>query len=247
MDVKGKNIIVTGGARGMGRTFAIDLKAQGAKPYIVNLHQDHIDQLKKEADIPGKIVDVADEKEVEAFVADYVRECGPPDVLVNNAGVTADALFIKKSGDEITKFPLENWEKVINVNLKGTFLFSREAAYHMVKNGVKGLIISISSVTRAGNVGQTNYSASKAAIIAMTVTWTKELSRYGIRVAAIAPGYVNTDMCAVIKPELREKLVKQIPLGRLGEKEEISEAVQFIIKSNFFTGRVLEIDGGMRI
>ncbi len=247
MDFAGKNIIITGGARGLGRAFAIDLKALGAKPYVVNRHQEHLDQLQQEYGIPGKIVDVGNEKEVETFFAQYVREYGPPDVLINSAGIVADSLFIKKKGDEITKFPLANWEKVINVNLTGTFLFSREAAYYMVKHGVKGVIINISSVTRAGNVGQTNYSATKAGLIAMTVTWTKELSRYGIRVAAIAPGYINTEMCSAIKPELQEKLVKNIPVGRLGERDEISQAAQFIIQNDFFNGRVLEIDGGMRI
>ena len=247
MDFAGKNVVITGGARGLGRTFAIDLKGLGAKPYVVNCHQEHLDQLQKEHGIPGKIVDVGNEKEVETFFEQYVREQGPPDVLINSAGIVADSLFIKKSEDEIIKFPLANWEKVLNVNLTGTFLFSREAAYYMVKHGVKGVIINISSVTRAGNVGQTNYSATKAGVIAMTVTWTKELSRYGIRVAAIAPGYVNTDMCAAMKPEMREKLTKTIPLGRLGEREEISQAAQFIIKNDFFNGRVLEVDGGMRI
>ncbi len=247
MDISGKNIIITGGARGLGRRYAEDLKAQGAKPYVINLHQEHIDALRKEAGIPGRVVDVSNEKAVESFIEDYTQKYGPPDVLINNAGIVADNLLIKKKEGEIIKFPISDWEKVINVNLTGTFLFAREAAYQMVKHDVKGLIINISSVTRAGNMGQTNYSATKAGLIAMMVTWTKELSRYGIRVAAIAPGYVNTDMCAVIKAELRDKLIKQIPIGRLAEREEISLAVQFVIKNDFFNGRVLEVDGGMRL
>jgi 3-oxoacyl-[acyl-carrier protein] reductase len=225
----------------------VDLKARGAKPFVVDVMQDALDTLKKETGIFGKVLDVTREKDVEAFFEGYVKENGTPDVLINNAGITSDGLFIKKKGDEITKFPYANWEKVINVNLNGVFLCGREAAYYMVKDGVKGVIVNISSICRAGNLGQSNYSATKAAVVALTVTWSKELMRYGIRVGAIAPGYINTEMVAKIKPEMLEKLIQGIPAGRLGAMAEISKTAQFIIENDFFTGRVLEVDGGMRI
>lgn len=247
MDMQGKKIIITGGARGMGRQFALDLKALGAQPYVVDVIQENLDALMAETGIPGSKVDVGNEKDVEAFFEKYVVEHGAPDVLVNNAGITADSLFIRKKGEDITKFPLSNWERVLSVNLTGVFLCAREAAFHMVKNGVKGVIINISSISRSGNLGQTNYSATKAAVDAMTVTWAKELSRYGIRVGAIAPGYINTEMVAKIRQEVLDKIIQNIPVGRLGEMEEISRAAQFIIGNDFFTGRVLEVDGGMRI
>ncbi len=247
MELKGKNIVVTGGARGMGKRFASDLKNFGAKPYVVDVIQENLDALKSETGIPGQMVDVSNEKSVETFFEKYTSENGAPDVLINNAGITADALFIKQKGDEITKFPFSNWEKVINVNLTGVFLCAREAAFQMVKHKVKGVIINISSISRAGNTGQTNYSATKSAVDAMTVTWAKELSRYGIRVGAIAPGYINTEMVAKIRPDVLEKVIQNIPTGRLGEMEEITQAVQFIIKNDFFTGRIIEVDGGMRI
>jgi len=247
MELAGKKVIITGGARGMGKRFATDLKALGAKPFVVDVVQENLDALKAETGIPGQIVDVSSEKSVEGFFESYVADNGAPDVLINNAGITADALFIKQKGDEITKFPLSSWEKVINVNLTGVFLCAREAAFQMVKHKVKGVIVNISSISRAGNLGQTNYSAAKSAVDAMTVTWAKELSRYGIRVGAIAPGYINTEMVAKIRPEMLEKIVANIPIGRLGEMEEISRTVQFIIGNDFFTGRVLEVDGGMRI
>lgn len=247
MEIAGKRVIITGGGRGMGKKFAIDLKNLGAKPYVLDVLQENLDTLKNEAGIPGQVVDVSREKEVETFFDGYTAENGAPDVLINNAGITVDAFFIKQKGDEITKFPFSNWEKVINVNLTGVFLCAREAAFYMVKHGVKGLIINISSISRAGNLGQTNYSATKSAVDAMTVTWAKELSRYGIRVGAIAPGYINTEMVAKIRPDVLEKVIQNIPMGRLGEMEEISQAVQFIIKNDFFTGRILEVDGGMRI
>jgi 3-oxoacyl-[acyl-carrier protein] reductase len=231
----------------MGRKFAVDFRAAGAQPFVVDVIQDNIDALKAEMSIPGKVVDVTSEKDVEAFFEGFAAEYGAPDVLINNAGITADGLFIRKKGDEISKFPMSNWERVMNVNLTGVFLCAREAAYQMVKHGVKGVIINISSISRAGNLGQTNYSATKAAVDAMTVTWAKELARYGIRVGAIAPGYINTEMVAKIKPEVLDKIVQNIPVGRLGEMDEISEAAQFIAKNDFFTGRVMEVDGGMRI
>jgi 3-oxoacyl-[acyl-carrier protein] reductase len=247
MELSGKNVVVTGGARGMGKRFAMDLKGLGAKPYVVDVIQENLDVLENETGIPGQVVDVSNEKSVETFFENYTSKNGAPDVLINNAGITADALFIKQKGEEITKFPFSNWEKVINVNLTGVFLCAREAAFQMVKHQVKGVIINISSISRAGNLGQTNYSATKSAVDSMTVTWAKELSKFGIRVGAIAPGYINTEMVAKIRPDVLEKVIQNIPVGRLGEMDEISQAVQFIIKNDFFTGRIMEVDGGMRI
>lgn len=247
MEISGKKVVITGGGRGLGRRFAQALKLSGARPFVICLTQEHIDRLKEEDGIPGQVVDVSDEKQVVEFFEKYTFENGAPDILINNAGVTADAFFIKKKGDEVTKFPLANWEKVIGVNLTGVFLCARETAYHMVKSGVRGLIINISSISRAGNMGQTNYSASKSAVDSMTVTWSKELARYGIRVCAIAPGYINTDMVAGVRPDVLEKVIQNIPAGRLGEADEVSEALQFIVKNDFYTGRVMEIDGGMRL
>ncbi|MGA2193555.1 MAG: SDR family oxidoreductase [Nitrospirota bacterium] len=248
MDIGGKKIIITGGGRGMGRRFALHLKKLGADPFVLDVVQQNLDELMSEAGIPGRVVDVSSEDQVAAFFEDYARESGAPDVLVNNAGITADALFIKKKGDaEIIKFPLENCTRVININLIGSFLCAREAAYHMIKKGVKGVIVNISSISRAGNVGQTNYSASKSAVDAMTVTWAKELAKYGIRIGAIAPGYINTEMVAKIRPDMLDKIIQNIPLGRLGEMDEIALTVEFIIRNDFFTGRVVEVDGGMRI
>ena len=247
MELTNKKIIVTGGARGMGKRFALDLKALGANPYVVDVVQENLDALKNETGIPGQTVDVSSEKSVETFFERYASEYGAPDALINNAGITADGLLIKQKSDEITKFSFANWEKVLNVNLTGVFLCAREAAYHMVKGRVKGVIVNISSISRAGNLGQTNYSAAKSAVDAMTVTWAKELSKFGIRVGAVAPGYINTEMVAKIRPDVLQKLIEKIPAARLGEMPEISQAVQFIIRNDFFTGRILEVDGGMRV
>jgi 3-oxoacyl-[acyl-carrier protein] reductase len=247
MELSGRNVVITGGARGMGKRFAVDLKNLGAKPYVVDIAQESLDAFTKETGIPAEVLDVSSEKSVETFFENYTSKNGAPDVLINNAGITADALFIKQKGDEITKFPFSNWERVLNVNLTGVFLCAREAAFQMVKHHVRGVIINISSISRAGNLGQTNYSATKSAVDSLTVTWAKELSRYGIRVGAVAPGYINTEMVSKIRPDVLEKVIQNIPAGRLGSMEEISQAVQFIVKNDFFTGRIIEVDGGMRI
>jgi 3-oxoacyl-[acyl-carrier protein] reductase len=247
MEIPGKKVVITGGARGMGRKFAEDLSKLGAKPHVLDVLKENLDALNEEAGIPGTVVDVTSETEVEAFFERYAEEKGAPDVLINNAGITADGIFVRKKDEETKKFALSDWEKVLNVNLTGVFLCAREAAFHMVRQGVRGVIVNISSISRSGNLGQTNYSASKSAIDAMTVTWSKELSRYGIRVGAIAPGYINTEMVAKIREDVLNKIIQKIPVGRLGEMAEISRTVQFIIENEFFTGRVIEVDGGMRI
>lgn len=247
MDINGKNIIITGGARGMGKQFGVDLKALGAKPFAIDVIEENLKALSDETGIPGKVLDVTSEPDVESFFETYTREHGAPDVLVNNAGITADSLFIKKKDGEISKFSMDKWNRVIDVNLTGVFLCGREAAAQMAKHGVQGVIINISSISREGNFGQTNYSATKAGVAAMTVAWAKELSKYGIRSGAIAPGYINTEMVAKISRKVIEGIVDQIPIGRLGEMSEISRAVQFIIECDFFNGRVLEVDGGHRI
>ena len=140
---------------------------------------------------------------------------------------------------------LEQFQSVIDVNLTGVFLCGREVANHMVNNGNKGVIINMSSVARAGNMGQTNYAASKAGVVAMTTTWARELGRYGIRVAAIAPGVIRTAMTDAMKPEAKERLLKMKPVGRLGEADEIAHTAHFIFENEFVTGRVMEIDGGI--
>ncbi len=246
MEIKEKKVIITGGAQGLGKQFALDLKARGAFPYIADVDQAKIDSILDEAGIPGKAADVSDEESVISFFEGYIKNNGAPDVMINNAGINSDALLVKKK-DHIKKLSRADWQKVIDVNLTGVFLCGREAAAHMIRHGTKGLIINISSISRAGNFGQTNYSAAKAGVSAMTVAWSKELARSGIRVAAIAPGFVKTGMTEQLDEKIMDAIVKQIPLGRLGEKEEISRAVRFVIECDFVNGRTIEVDGGHRI
>ena len=244
MDLKNKHCVVTGAGRGLGKQIAIDLADNGAIVHACDINDDALQSLKNDCgdrEITFSACNVADEGSVKAFF-DAIPGV---DVLVNNAGITRDGLLMKKKEDVVTTMSLQDFQSVLNVNLSGVFLCAREAAVKMAEKG--GVIINISSVSRAGNFGQTNYSAAKAGVDAMTVTWSKELARYKIRCAGIAPGYVNTEMVARIKPEALEKITAQVPLKRLGEMSEISKTVQFIIVNDFVNGKILEVDGGLRI
>lgn len=248
MDIKNKRCLVTGAGRGLGKQIALDLAKSGASVHVCDISEDALKSIKDAGlDLPltFHVCNVTDESSVKAMFAE-ISAAGPLEVLVNNAGITRDGLLLKVNDNEIRTMPLENFKAVIDVNLTGVFLCAREAAVMMAQNG-GGVIINISSVSRAGNFGQTNYSAAKAGVDAMTVTWSKELARYGIRCAAIAPGYVKTEMVAAIKPEVLEKITAQVPLRRLGEMTEISQTVRFIIENDFVNGKILEIDGGLRI
>jgi len=142
---------------------------------------------------------------------------------------------------------LEQWQQVIDINLTGVFLCGREAATSMIRNDKGGVIINISSISRAGNVGQSNYAAAKAGVAALTTTWARELARYKIRSAAIAPGVFETEMVASLKPEAHERITSAVPLARTGSVEELAHAVQFIIENDYLSGRIVELDGGLRL
>jgi 3-oxoacyl-[acyl-carrier protein] reductase len=152
-----------------------------------------------------------------------------------------------KDGQVVGKMTLDHFNTVIGVDLAGVFLCGREAAARMIESGKGGVIVNISSISRAGNIGQTNYSAAKAGVAAMTVTWAKELARYKIRVGAIAPGFCNTEMVAKIRDDIREKIISGIPERRLATPEEIADTARYILCNDYYTGRVIEIDGGLRL
>jgi 3-oxoacyl-[acyl-carrier protein] reductase len=193
-------------------------------------------------------VDVSAEQQVAAAFDQVVSDFGSLDVIINNAGIVKDALLLKvKDGQVVSKMSLEQWQAVISVNLTGVFLCAREAAERMIKLAKGGVIVNISSISRHGNAGQTNYSAAKSGVASMTVVWAKELARHGIRVGAIAPGFVRTDILAAMKPEVLQKVIAPVPLNRLGDPDEIAHAAQFIIENEFFTGRCLDLDGGLRL
>jgi 3-oxoacyl-[acyl-carrier protein] reductase len=253
MELKNKVIVITGAARGLGAAMAKRLARHGAKLALVDLDADSIAETAAACQSGATEVktygaNVADENQVVALFENIVADLGGVDGLVNNAGITRDALLIKhKDGELLSKMSLDQWQAVIDVNLTGVFLCGREAAAQMANLGSGGVIINIASISRAGNMGQTNYSAAKAGVVAMAVTWAKELARYGIRTGAVAPGFINTEMVAGMKPEAREKLTSVIPLKRMGEPDEIAQAVEFIFANDYFSGRVIEVDGVLRL
>ncbi|MFM7396754.1 MAG: SDR family oxidoreductase [Gammaproteobacteria bacterium] len=253
MQVKGKTVIITGGGRGIGREMAKAFAERGANLALFDLNQADLDETARQCaahgvKAHGYIVNVTQENAVAAGMDAVAADLGGIDVLINNAGIVKDGLLIKSKDGAVTgKMTLDQWQAVIDINLTGVFLCGREAAERMVKRGQGGVIINISSVSRHGNPGQTNYSATKAGVAAMAEVWAKELARYGIRTGSIAPGYTRTDILAAMRPEILDKLTAQVPLRRLGEASEIAHAALFIVENDFFTGRCVNVDGGMRI
>lgn len=253
MDLKDKTIVITGAGRGIGATIARDMAAMGANLALVDLKEEMTRETREACSFNGSTIrgygaNVAVESEVEALFAQVAQDFGRVDGLVNNAGITRDALLVKaKEGKVTAKMSLDHWQSVIDVNLTGVFLCGREAAAKMIELGTPGVIVNISSISQAGNMGQTNYSAAKAGVTAMTVTWARELARYGIRAGAVAPGFINTELVAAMKPEARDKMTSMIPARRLGEAEEIAQSVRFIFQNDYFSGRCIEPDGALRL
>ncbi|WP_434679895.1 SDR family oxidoreductase [Pseudomonas sp. R1-18] len=252
MELKDKLIIITGGCQGLGRAMAEYLAARGARLALVDLNQEKLDQTVaacKSLGVEARayLCNVADEAQVEAMVDQVANDFGAIDGLINNAGILRDGLLVKVKDGVMTKLSLAQWQAVIDVNLTGVFLCTREVAAKMIERKTAGTIINISSISRAGNVGQTNYSAAKAGVAAATVTWARELARYGIRVAGVAPGFIETEMTGSMKPEALEKMTSAIPLKRMGTPQEIAHSVAYILENDYFSGRILELDGAMRL
>ena len=253
MDIRDKTFIITGAGQGIGREMAKTLARHKANLAIIDRDASTLEETVQQcAGLGGKTksfrLDVADEPAVENAFHEIRLEFGSIDGLINNAGVVSDALLVKVVDHKVQqKMSLSEFNKVIAADLIGVFLCGREAALHMIESQRGGVIINVSSISRYGNVGQTNYSAAKAGVAAMTVTWAKELARYNIRVAGIAPGFVDTRMVAGIPSRIREKIVSVIPMRRLATPAEISHAATFILQNDYYNGRLLEVDGGLRL
>jgi 3-oxoacyl-[acyl-carrier protein] reductase len=253
MQIEGKTIAITGAARGLGRAMALEFASRRGNIALIDLNMADLEETRRlcaEHGVMARVYNcnVTSEEAVAATMDAIVSDFGGLDVLINNAGIVKDALLIKvKDGKVVGKMALDQWNAVINVNLTGVFLCGREAAERMVRAGRGGVIINISSISKDGNIGQTNYSAAKAGVASMTTVWAKELARYGIRVGAIAPGICATDIIANMAPEVLTKVTAVVPLKRLGQPAEIARTAVFIIENDFFTGRTLAVDGGLRM
>lgn len=253
MELKGKTILITGAARGLGAATARGLAARGANLALVDLDLEAVEPARTacaELGVAARAyaADVAVETQVVALYERVVEDFEGLDASIANAGILRDGLLVKAQENRpIEKLSLADWQAVIDVNLTGVFLCGREAAAQMARLGRGGAILNVASLAREGNFGQSNYSASKAGVAALTVVWAKELARYGIRVNAIAPGFIETEMVATMRADLREKIAAGIPAGRLGRPDEIAHAAVFALENDYVNGRILEIDGGQRI
>ena len=239
--LKNKTVIVTGAAKGIGRAIALRFAKEGCNivlNYRSNVSDELIDEIKSYGVecMPYK-ADVSVYSEAEALIKDAKKQFGSVDVLVNNAGITRDTLLMRMSEEE--------FDSVINTNLKGTFNTIRHVSSVMLKQR-SGAIINLSSVVGLmGNIGQANYAASKAGVIGLTKSAARELAARGITCNAIAPGFIETDMTAVLKEETKEAMLNTIPLKKFGSAEDVAEAVVFLTKNRYITGQVLNVDGGM--
>ena len=239
-----KVAIITGVGRGIGEATAKKFIQEGAKVVIADINEEDINRTVEElkamgGEATGIIVDVTSRESVEKMVTDTVEKYGKLDIIVNNAGITMDATLLKMTEDQ--------WDKVIDVNLKGVYICGQAAAKVMVEQG-SGVILNASSVVGVyGNFGQTNYAATKWGVIGMTKTWAKELGKKGVRSNAVAPGFILTPMVKKMPENVLDMMKDKAPLKRLGEPEDIANAYAFLAsdEARFITGAVLEVTGGV--
>jgi 3-oxoacyl-[acyl-carrier protein] reductase len=244
MQLENQIAVVTGAGRGIGRAIALKFARAGANVVCVSRTQENSEKVAAEVAALGRkswalAVDVADSKAVKAATDKIVADCGKIDILVNNAGVTRDGLLMRMSD--------EDWDAVLDTNLKGAFHFTRELFRIFAKQRA-GRIINITSVIGLiGNPGQCNYAASKAGLIGFTQSVAKELASRGVTVNAIAPGFIETDMTSDLNAELKTNILKMIPMGRFGSGDDIADAALFLASpaARYITGQVLTVDGGM--
>ena len=250
MEIRNARAIITGAASGLGQHFALQLAGAGAAVAAGDIEVKGLERLLASAkDSPGRIwtsrLDVSQESSVAAFVKDAAQQLDGINVVINDAGILRDGVLASKEGDWIKKLPTAQWKQVLDVNLTGPYLVTREViADALARTPQELVVVNISSISHDGNPGQSNYSASKAGLDACTRTWALELAKHGVRIGGVAPGVVNTPMLKHISDEAMKSLVADIPLGRIGKPQEIWLAVKFIIECEFFTGRVIEVDGG---
>jgi 3-oxoacyl-[acyl-carrier protein] reductase len=238
-ELKGKVVLVTGGTRGIGRAIAERFKDVGAVVYITGTNEERTKAVAEEIGVNGVKMDVTDREEVKRVVSEILEKEGQIDILINNAGITKDTLFMRMKD--------EDWDSVIDTNLNGVYNVTRAVVPAMVKKR-SGNVINISSVVGfTGNVGQVNYSATKSALIGFTKSLAKELGGRGIRVNCIAPGYITTDMTEKIPAKIKEELLKSIPLKREGEPREIADVCLFLASNmaSYITGTVIHVNGGL--
>ncbi len=244
MGLKDKVALVTGGGQGIGRVIGDNLAKSGAHVVLGDINLENAEKSAKAILANGGsasaiLLNVADPENVKEVFDLIAKEFKPLDILVNNAGITKDGLFVRMKEDD--------WDRVLAVNLKGSFLCGQQAAKQMMKQR-QGTIVNIASIVGVmGNAGQANYSASKAGLIGLTKTMARELAPRNITVNAVAPGFIDTEMTRVLDEKIKDKLIEQIPLSRLGLPDDIAHSVAFLVsdRSSYITGQVMNVNGGM--
>ena len=244
MELKGKIALVTGGGQGIGQVIGNHLAKIGAHVIFGDINLKNAEKSAEDISANGGkasaiLLNVTDPENVKVGFDSIKSEFKPLDILINNAGITKDGLFVRMKEDD--------WDSVLAVNLKGSFLCGQQAAKHMMKQR-QGAIVNIASIVGImGNAGQANYSASKSGLIGLTKTMARELAPRNVTVNAIAPGFIDTEMTRVLDEKIKDKLVEQIPLSRLGLPEDIAHSVVFLVssRSSYITGQVLNVNGGM--
>lgn len=240
--------LITGGAAGIGKATAKRFAEEGAKVILCDLSDEAGEQVAEEIGGEYYHVNVADREAVQAWVDDVFENYGRIDVLVNNAGVLRDGLFVRvKEGELVKQMPEENFDLVIDVNLKGVFNCAQAVAPYMAQGGGGAILNATSIVGLDGNFGQTNYVASKAGVIGMTKVWARELGRHQIRVNAVAPGFTLTEMVKQMPEKILDSMVAKTPMGRMGEPVDIANAYLFLAsdQASFISGATLRVDGGI--
>ena len=249
MEIRNQKIILTGGAGSVGKFLAEKLGQEGAKVIIIDNNIDKLEQILSEnPNLVGYPCNLVDYEEVTKCIHDIFVEHPNISVLINNAGLIYSTPLINLASSAERRHDFLTWQKVLDANLTSTFNTGVSVIDKMIQNRTKGLIINISSISAAGNPGQTAYSAAKAGVDALTSTWCKEVSILGIRVAGVSPGFFDsTSTKEALSENNLDKLIKKIPSQRLGKLDELYKSIKFIIENDYFNGKVLDIDGGLII
>ncbi|HEX8713109.1 MAG TPA: beta-ketoacyl-ACP reductase [Terracidiphilus sp.] len=253
--LRAKVVVITGAVAGIGRATALRFAEEGARIAAWDVSDKAAAQLESAIKVSGgeshfQEVDVTNAKSIECAAAAVAEKWGRIDVLINNAGIVRDAQLVKwNGGGPASIMSEETWDSVIGVNLKGVFLCTRAAVPHMIRGGGGVILCAASVVGLMGNFGQTNYVASKAGVIGMTRTWARELGKHKIRVNAVAPGFIATDMLRAMPAKILEAMVARTPLGRLGTPEDVANAYVWLAsaQASFIHGAVISVDGGVVI
>jgi 3-oxoacyl-[acyl-carrier protein] reductase len=246
MNLESARVLITGGAKGIGNYVANDLLGKTSKVFVLDRDAELLNEIPDQPKLVKIKCDITDPKSVELEISEIFRTHGGANVCINNAGIIHSEPLINIISKDQRKHSLANWTNVINVNLNAVFYVASCFAENMVARKKGGVIINISSVSARGNVGQSAYAASKAAVEALSRTWSKELGMFKIRCVSLAPGFINTPSTREsLTDTMLEKWRKAVPLGRLGELSEISSAIRFIIEDDYFNGKTLSLDGGL--